>query len=570
MKTILTFIGCLLLLSLCVYVNGQDQMLWGNSVPENWTGDWPDEFRTTSERSGFTTTANNQEILEYFSLLMWHSEYVHVFNMFVSDRGHACPVLVMSNPRVTSAEEARESAKPVIYLQGGIHPGEGEGKEALLILVRDILFGEKQYLLDELIIMVVPNFNVDGNETRTISPNVPQLAGVRHNALGYDINRDAIKLETTNMRAAYTRVFNTWDPVLIYDTHRMGRVTHGYPIVYAGSNVPAAHQGVRDYVTYSIFPAITEGGRENGQIEIFFHAGFNRDEWPPAEYTHDNAIWSTEGKFMVSGYGLRNRMAILVETVAYIDFEKQIYAQYVCAYEVLRYSYEHGREMMELCRMADEEVVKNILNYAGTGKLMNYVEGKYVSEGKFDILGYETIEREFIPGTSVRRVKPELIERAPEVIPNVSLVTKPVGTRQAAVPRGYLIPADLDFLVEKLRILGLEVDELAESVKASGEEFVITKLSHLRSGGYDMTVLDGGFVALESKTLPAGTYLLDMAQPLANKAFYALEPQVGDGFTGWNMLDDYFRELGVNVHSIVYPVFKYFELLEQPVLIEKE
>jgi hypothetical protein len=568
MDTIKIFIICLVLASLHGPSQAQDQMLWGNAVPENWTGNWPDELRTAGEKSGFTHTANNQDILEYFAMLMWESEYLHVFNMFVSDRGHACPVLVMANPRVTSAEEARESGKPVIYLQGGIHPGEGEGKEALLILVRDILFGDKQYLLDELIIMVVPNFNVDGNETRTISQGVPQLTGVRQNALGFDINRDAIKLETTNMRAAYTQVFNTWDPVLIYDTHRMGRVTHGYPIVYAGSNVPAAHKGVRDYVTYRIFPAITEGGRENGQIEIFFHAGFNRDEWPPTQYTHDNAIWSTEGKFMVSGYGLRNRMAILVETVAYINFEKQVYSQYVCAYEALRYSYAHGREMVELCRRADEEVVNNILRYAGTGGLMNYVAGEYVSEGKFDILGYETIEQEFIPGTSVRRVKPELIDRAPDVIPNVELVTKPVGTRQAAVPRGYLIPAELGFLAEKLRILGLEVEELEEPVQARGEEFVITKLSHVRSGGYDMTVLNGAFAAIESKTLPAGTFHLDMAQPLANKAFYALEPEVGDGFIGWNLLDDYFRGLGVHERSIVYPVFKVFELLEPTTPVE--
>lgn len=562
MKTLPIVIGYLILVSLSMPASSQDQMLWGNAVPENWTGDWPDEFRTASEKSGFTTTANNQEILEYFSLLMRHSEYVHVFTMFVSDRGHACPVLVMANPRVTSAEEAKESGKPVIYLQGGIHPGEGEGKEALLFLARDILFGDKQYLLDELIIMVVPNFNVDGNETRAIRNFVPLLAGVRRNALGYDLNRDAIKLETTNMRGAYAQVFNKWDPVLIYDTHNMEWVTHGYPIVYAGSNAPAAHQGVRDYVTYSIFPAITEGARENGQIEIFYHAGFNRDEWPPTEFTHNNAYWTTEGKFMVGGYGLRNRMAILVETVTYIDFEKQVYSQYVCASEILRYSYAHGKEMMEICKAADEEVVNNIVNYAGTGKLMNYVAGEYVSEGKFAILGYETIEEEYIPGSSIRQVKPDHIERAPDVIPNVSLVTKPVGTRQAAVPRGYLISANLDFLIEKLRILGLEVIELTEPVKARGEEFVITKLSHARSGGYNMTVVDGAFVALDSKALPTGTFLLDMAQPLANTAFYALEPQVGDGFIGWNLLDDYFRELGVHDHSVVYPVFKYYELHE--------
>ena len=538
------------------------QIYWGDQVPENWNGDWPEELLTASERSGFTHTATNNDILEYFAKLRWESEYVHIFNMFISDRGNSCPVLVMSNPRVTSHEEAEESGKPVIYLQGGIHPGESEGKEALLMLTRDILFGDKTYLLDELIIMVVPNFNVDGNETRLVG-GLPWLSGVRQNALGFDVNRDAIKLETTNMRALYERVFNTWDPVLIYDTHRMGRVRHGYSIVYAGSNVPAAHQAPRDYVTYNIFPAITEGARERGNIEVFYHAGLTREEWPPTEFSHDNAIWSTEGKFMVSGYGLRNRMAILVETVHYISYEKQIYSQYVCAYEVLRFAYENGQEMLRVCREADEEVVRNVREKASGGRLVNYVEGHYVSEGKFDILGYEEIEYEYIPGTSVRRANPEIINKEPELISGVELVTKPEGTREAIMPRGYLIHPDLEFLVEKLRIHGLEVEELSDTVSARGKEFVIRSMDHQRIWGYDMTVLDGDFVEANAKSFPPGTFLLDMAQPLANVAFYALEPMVGDGFSGWNLLDDYYRKLGVNDRSIVYPVFKYFEVTDK-------
>lgn len=541
-------------------VLAQDNIYLGNTVPEGWNGSWPEKFTTACEKSGFEYTASNDDILEYFAMLKWNSEYVHVFDMFTSDRGRNCPVLVMANPRVTNAEEARKSGKTVVYLQGGIHPGECEGKEAELMLIRDILFGDKTYLLDNLIILVCPNFNVDGNETRSVSGGLPMLSGTRQNAYSYDVNRDAIKLETTNMKGAYMNLFNKWDPVIIYDTHRMGSVRHGYPIVYAGSNVATAHQAPRDYVTYKIFPALTEEARKDGKIEIFYHCGLTRDVWPPTEYTHDNAIWSTEGKFMVSGYGLRNRMAILVETVGYVSFEKKVYSQYVCADELLKYCYKNGNEMTRICREADEDVVKNIIEKAESGTLKNFVEGKYVSEGKFDILGYKEIEYEYIPGTSIRQVVPESINRKPEVIKGIDLVTKPVGVKEATVPRGYLIPADLKFLVDKLRILGLEVTELEKPVTAKGEEFVINNLSHVQSGGYNMTLLDGDFIQVAEKEIPAGTYILDMAQPLANVAFYALEPQVGDGFIGWNLLDDYFESLGVKERAIVYPVYKYFRI----------
>ena len=265
---------------------------------------------------------------------------------------------------------------------------------------------------------------------------------------------------------------------------------------------------------------------------------------------------------MVSGYGLRNRMAILVETVGYVSLEKMIYSQYVFVDELLKYIYKNGKEMEEVCRKADDEVVKKIKEEAPSGKLMNYVEGEYVSEGKYDILGYKELKFGYIPGTSIMNVQPVSEDGSPEVIPNVELVTKPVGTKQAVMPRGYFIPQELGFLVDKLRILGLEVTRLEEAVMASGEQFVIDEMIQERTPtwpGYIMTTLDGNFVGVEDKFIPAGTWHLDMAQPLANLAFYALEPQVGDGFIGWNLLEQYFINIGVYEHSIVYPVFKYFK-----------
>ena len=537
----------------------EGKIYWGSEVPEGWNGNWPDELKTVVEKTDFERTASNTEILEFVSMLKWKSENVHVFNMFVSDLRRNCPVVVMANPRLTSPREAQESGKTVVYLQGGIHPGECEGKEALLMLMRDILFGEKKYLLDSLIILCCPNFNVDGGESLSISDGLPKLSGIRQNALGYDVNRDAIKVETTNMQGAYRNVFNTWDPTIILDTHRMGGARHGYAIVHATSNVPSAHPGPRGYVTETIYPALQKGARENGGIEIHFHAGLDRG-WPPTVFSHDNAIWSVEGKFMVSGYGLRNRMSILVETPGYTSFERKIYAQYVFASELLEYSANHAKEMREICRQADEETVNNVLTLAESGELKNYVDGRYESYGKFDILAYETLESKMIPGTSVRQRGLRVFNEEPVLCSGVELVTKPVGTKQATVPRGYLLPADLDFIVEKLRIHNIQVEILDKPITVSGEEFIIDKLEPIRKGGYPMTQLHGGFFKSEVKEFPAGTFRVDMAQPLGNVAFYCLEPEVGDGFAGWNLLNDYLMALGVEIHSVVYPIYKYLKI----------
>jgi len=107
-----------------------DHIFWGSSVPEGWCGDWPVDLQTVPEKTEFTRTASHLEVLEYVSKLVWRSEYMHVERLFVSDLRRIAPLVVLSNPRVTSPEEADETGKPVVYLQGNIHPPEAEGKES--------------------------------------------------------------------------------------------------------------------------------------------------------------------------------------------------------------------------------------------------------------------------------------------------------------------------------------------------------------------------------------------------------------------------------------------------------
>ncbi len=130
------------------------------------------------------------------------------------------------------------------------------------------------------------------------------------------------------------------------------------------------------------------------------------------------------------------------------------------------------------------------------------------------------------------------------------------------MPRGYLIPADLDFIADKLRILAVKVDVLTRPVRAAGEEFVVDKLIKTRRGGFAMTTLDGGFARSPNKEFPAGTLRVDLAQPLANLAFYCLEPQAADGFAGWSLLDEVLKAAGAGMRSVVYPIFKYFAIAE--------
>lgn len=546
-------------LSVSLISSGTQKIYWGDSVPDNWNGDWPDKYLTTPEKTNYERTSSAIDILEFINACRWNSEYMHVINMYTSPLGRNCPVVVLANPRVTRPEDALKSGKPVIYVQGNIHPWEAEAKESLLMIMRDILFGERTHLLDDLIIMICPNFNVDGNEILNLNQGTPHIIGRNTNAEGLNLNRDAVKVETPEVEGLYRSILNRWDPVLMYDGHAMGRVQHGYAMGYATCTVPAAHPAPRNYVFDQLFPEVRKSVRENFGLEMFTHCGFDRG-WPPTEWSHIGGWWSTEAKFVVNAYGLRNRMSILAESPGHESFERKIYAHYAFIMEILEYAADHGKEMQDICRRADQEVVDEVKAEAESGQLKNYLAGKYESYGKVDVLAYkEPNFKDYVPGTSVRaKIAPHMLE-APQLVKGLEFLAKPAGTDEAPMPRGYLIPAEMEFLAEKLRTHNVKVEVLEQPVTATGEEFIIEEVGTLppsRMMG-PMVKLEGQYQKATGKTFPAGTFHIDMAQPLANLAFYLLEPQAADGFVGWGVLDDYFKSVST---GDAYPAFKYYKI----------
>jgi len=526
---------------------------WGDSVPKAWNGQWPAELRTVAEQTHFTRTMSTLQLHEYIETLKWKTDRMHVISMFISPMRKVAPAIVLSNPRVTSPQQARASGKNVIFLMGNIHPPEPEAAEALLLVARDLLLGKKKSLLDHQIVIIAPIFNVDGTDTfvtqdGSLGSVTPHILGVRENSQGLDLNRDGVKLNTVEAQGLY-RVLNQWDPVLFLDGHLMDRVSHGYANTYGTTTVPAAHPGPRDYVHEKLFPAVRDQTRKEFGLEVFTHALLD-PAWPPKDWSHDRAAWTVEAKFVINDFGLRNRMAIITETPGQPSFERRVYAQYAYIMSLLEYTNAHAAEMRAVVKQADDETVARVKEKAESGELKNFLDGEYHSRGKIDVLVYRENVAEYLPGTSVLGTKPGTVSGKPETV-SVEDLTMPVGTREATVPRGYLIPATMPEVAAKLRAHNIAVGTLDKPTRYDGDAFSISGIRKVRRSGYDMVTLDGSFTAQQAREFPAGTFVVDMAQPMANAAFYYLEPQARDGFVGWGVLDQWLHGPGE------YPIFKY-------------
>jgi hypothetical protein len=553
-RTIRNF-GAVVLAGLASALAGeaQQKIYWGDEVPAGWTGTWPAELQTVAERTRYTRTMTSLSNLEFVTALRGKTESLHVVNMFISPLKKVAPAMVIASPRVASAQQARTSGKPVVFLFGNIHPPESEAAEALQMVARDLTVGKRQHLLQNQIVIIAPIFNVDGTDTLvpqngSLGSETPHIFGTRENSQGLDLNRDAVKLETVEANGMY-RLLNDWDPVLLLDGHLMSRVNHGYANTYGTTTVPASAPGPRDYTHDTLFPAVRDMVRRDFQIEVFTHALFRPTTWPPQQWSHDQAAWTVEAKFIVNAYGLRNRLAIITETPGQPTFERRIYAQYAYLISLLEYTNAHAKEMQAIVKAADDKTVADVQAKAESGQLRNWLDGQYQSRGKISVLGYRTNVAEIRPGTSFMSTRPGTASGQPETV-QVDDLTMPVGTRDAIVPRGYLMGPEMADIAAKLRAHNIRVTTLDKPMRVEGESFAIKQMRVVARGGYQMGELEGAFTPLETREFAAGSFHVDMAQPMANAAFYYLEPQARDGFVGWRVLDEKLKG------ATVYPIFK--------------
>src|SRR5579863_2174528 len=196
------------------------------------TKDSPRDLLTTGEQTDWNETAPYSEAVEISHRLERASKFVKVMDIGTTPEGRTMIALVVSKDRAFTPEAAARTNKVVIMIQSGIHAGEIEGKDTVLMLVRDMTVGKRfAGWLDHAIFVIVPVFNVDGHEYfspyHRPSQNGPKSTGLRANAQHLNLNRDYIKADTPEMRA-WLRLFHAWNPDFHIDNH----VTDGADFQY--------------------------------------------------------------------------------------------------------------------------------------------------------------------------------------------------------------------------------------------------------------------------------------------------------------------------------------------------
>ena len=314
---------------------------------------------TRAEASDYGETSRHDDVLATIEALRARGDNrLHVGDFGSTPEGRILPLLVLSKHGHFTPEQAHASGLPVVLVMNGIHAGEVEGKEASLMLVRDILAGHHGDLLDHLTLVVVPLFNADGNE-RISSENrkldigkfTGQLGpdsgvGTRVNAAGINLNRDYMRQEAPEMRLLQQRVAQRWNAHLTIDCHSTNGSIHRFALTYdIPHTVDSGRREPIDYMRDRLLPAVRAAVKASEDLDTFYYGNFLRDEggvgtgW--ITYTH-------HPRFGGNYRGLTNRLDLLLETYSYISFRERVEVTYAFLRETLHYIAAHGAEVVSL------------------------------------------------------------------------------------------------------------------------------------------------------------------------------------------------------------------------------
>ena len=527
------------------------------SLPQSLAEERP---LTVAESSEFTATSRYTEVLDFIKKLQGLSPLIRVETLCVSPEGRDVPLLILGNPPPASPQALNFDSRIVVYIQGNIHAGEVEGKEASLMLARDILLDKNLPYLDNLVILIAPIFNADGNEK--ISPNNRRSqvgpekgVGVRYNGQNLDLNRDSLKLESPELQGLLRNVLNYWDPALLVDLHTTNGSYHEEPVTYSWPLNQNGDLSIINYMRDKMMPWISQDLQNNyDTLSIPYGNFMNRSDPEKGWRTYSHLP-----RYITNYVGLRNRLSILDENYSYADFKTRVLGCYNLLRSILEYCTANKDEITHLIIQADKNTVKRGMNPSLDATFGTSFEAKTL-EKPVTIRGWEM---EVIPREGGR---PSVKRTDKKKIYTVPYFADFVPTKNIQLPSAYLIPLHDPVIEEKLLLHGITVERLLEPRVLEVETFQIKEIkasTRLYQGHY-MNTVTGEYV-VEEKEFPAGTLFVGMAQPLANVAAYLLEAESDDGLLVWNFFDRYLASQWGRGSSI-YPIYR----LLKPALFIKE
>ncbi|QWF18972.1 M14 family metallopeptidase [Lysobacter capsici] len=495
----------------------------------------PQALSTVSERSGFLKTGRYDEVIALCkAFAQRYPDAVRCEDFGTTPEGRPMKVLIATRSGAFTPQQAQARQLPVTLIQGGIHSGEIDGKDAGFLALRQILDGEAaKDALDKQVLLFVPVFNIDGHERfgRWNRPNQrgPEEMGWRTTAQNYNLNRDYLKADAPEMQAML-KLVERWDPLAYVDLH----VTDGAKFEHDVSiQVEPVHAG--DEALRAVGTAWRDGVIERlstqGSLPLSYYPSFVESDDPTSGF--EDSV--PPPRFSHGYFQLRNRLGMLVETHSWKDYPTRVRITRNTIVDLLELIAAHGAQWRGQALAADQRAQ----SLGGQPVALDYKASDKTRTVAFRGYAYTRTPSD-VSGALMTRYD----ETKPQIW-NIPLKYDIQPSRVVDAPRGgYLVPAaQAAWVATKLDQHGVSYRRLdhalkqapVQSFRADKAEFAATSVE-----GHQRATLTGAWKA-EPQDLIAGALFVPIAQPKARLAMAILEPQAPDSLAAWGEFNNAFE-----------------------------
>lgn len=481
---------------------------------------WP---RTKAEITDYAQTSSNQDVLEFLSGLNRPGVPLRFTTIGVSGKGNRIPMVIAHENPWISPEQARAQGKLVVYVQANIHAGEVEGKECVLHLMRDFAQGKHKDWLRQMVLLVVPNYNPDGNDawgpnkTNRGHQDGPEPVGRRENGSGFDLNRDCIKAVTPEFASVLEHIYGAWDPHVIFDLHTTNGTRHGYLHTYSPGLNPNGNAKLGAYVQDGLLAKVRK--------TVESRTDFKMQDYGNAEKRDGKDVWATfgwEARYVTNYASLRNRVGILSEAASFYPFKDRVRSTTVYVSTCLDQLLRDKSTVLRLTREADEVMARSesVMPRPQLG-----VEFAMKSRG------VEKVILEDEPDAS--KINPM---KAPTRFKTVEMpiFDRFMITRSVDVPDAYVVPLSAESTLQLLKRHGIRMMRTELDSRFQIERAKVTQFSQARNPFQGVRLMTMRVAWSVSPQPWSGEYVVvKTSQPLGMLAATILDPESVDGAYSW-------------------------------------
>jgi murein tripeptide amidase MpaA len=495
--------------------------------------DTPGDWLTHAERTSFQETGRYDEAIAFCKKLASASPWVHYSAFGQSPEGRDLPLLIISREKLFTPEAARKANRQVILIINGIHPGEIGGKDASFMMLREMVITKKlESTLNNLVLLVVPIFSVDGHERfgpyNRINQNGPKEMGWRTTSVNLNLNRDWMKADQAEMRSML-KLYTTWLPNFTIDNHVSDGADFQYDVTYIVQREPMMDSGIAKYWQEKLEPALVESLTKTGhKAAPYFEMVDDRD--PAAGISHFLAY-----PRFTDGYATtQNRLGMTVETHMLKPYDIQVRAHYDLMISALQELDRSGEQLRSAELKADEET--KALNSREVP--IHFKLNREKSSETFRFRGLE-YKHELSPLSGTVRI---IYGKEPFEL-DVPWYRTIEVEHSVSAPFGYLIPRQFTDVIDRLQAHNIELSQITAPVKSNFEIYRFQNVTWpsepfegRHSPSYEVTK------SVEERTITAGSVLVRLNQRSNRIIMGLLEPQSPDSFVAWGFFNAIFEQ----------------------------